>query len=84
MYCDWHQFLLETFPEVHLDAIVYLRAEPAVSYARMGTRARDEESGVALDYLESIHDRHESWLVQQTTRCATGGETGLHVCAWAE
>lgn len=29
---------------------------------RLKRRARGEELGVSLDYLTSLHDKHEKWL----------------------
>jgi len=41
------------------DVIVYLRTDPQTCFDRMKRRARTEESGVPLDYLRRIHDKHE-------------------------
>jgi deoxyadenosine/deoxycytidine kinase len=46
---------------------IYLRVEPEVCMDRMKHRARGEESGVSLDYLQRLHDYHESLLVDKSS-----------------
>jgi deoxyadenosine/deoxycytidine kinase len=41
---------------------VYLKCPPEISYSRMKTRCRNEESGVSLDYIKQIHNQHEIWM----------------------
>ena len=85
IYCDWHNFLMEAFGGLKLDAIVYLRASPKTCFDRLHIRQRAEvctrrrraarltrtqEDSVPLPYLESIHQRHEEWLVDKSIKCA--------------
>ena len=42
---------------------VYLRTNPEVVYERMKKRNRSEESHVPLEYLQQLHNLHESWLI---------------------
>lgn len=68
VYQDWHSFLVEQFGhQVELEGIIYLRASPEKCLERLGHRARDEEKGVKLDYLEKLHIQHERWLVERST-----------------
>nr|CAB3236340.1 deoxycytidine kinase-like [Phallusia mammillata] len=62
IYQDWSTYLLHALGELRLDGIIYLRAEPEICYQRMQKRGRPEESGVTLDYLKCLHEKHESWL----------------------
>ena len=48
-----------------LDLIVYLRADPKVSYQRMQCRGRNEESDVPLAFIQSLHNVYEDWLIEQ-------------------
>ena len=34
---------------------------------RLRRRARSEEGGIQLGYLEQLHAQHEHWLVDKTT-----------------
>lgn len=44
------------------DGIFYLRAPAEVCHTRMKKRDRAEETSVPLEYLQSIHKKHEEWL----------------------
>ena len=47
------------------DGIIYLRAEPNVCLERVHKRDRVEESSVSLDYLTTIHKKHDEWLSER-------------------
>jgi deoxyadenosine kinase len=44
------------------DVIVYLDVDPKVALARINQRSRGCESGIPLEYLESLRDGYEEWL----------------------
>uniref|UniRef100_A0A8C0KMP7 Deoxyguanosine kinase n=1 Tax=Canis lupus dingo TaxID=286419 RepID=A0A8C0KMP7_CANLU len=68
IYQDWHSFLLQKFAsQLRLHGFIYLQATPQVCLKRLHQRAREEEKGVELTYLEQLHDQHEAWLVHKTT-----------------
>lgn len=61
LYNKWFDLITEnmkSFPFVHL----YLRCETEVAHERQKNRGRDEESNLTIEYMRSIHDRHEEWL----------------------
>ncbi|CAL1572515.1 unnamed protein product [Knipowitschia caucasica] len=63
VYQDWHQWILDQFsPDLNLDAIVYLRAQPQCCMQRLLHRGREEEQEIPLEYLQQLHQKHESWL----------------------
>lgn len=66
VYCDWWKFVMEEFKALRIDGLVYLRCAPATCHGRLQKRARDEEAGVPLEYLNDLHARHEEWLVART------------------
>ncbi|NXS46436.1 DGUOK protein, partial [Balaeniceps rex] len=68
IYRDWHGFLLRQLgPRVALHGFLYLRATPQRCLERLQRRARSEEGGIQLGYLQQLHAQHERWLVEKTT-----------------
>lgn len=63
--CDWFDFITDS-QKVKVDLFVYLRAPPEVCYERIHKRHRKEEEGVPFEFIESLHDLHEDWLIHQT------------------
>jgi len=45
------------------DGLIYLRTSPETCHFRLRKRNRSEEASVPLDYLTSLHARHEEWLL---------------------
>jgi thymidylate kinase len=45
-----------------VDKIVYLRSTPPECMERVKERNREGEQDIEIDYLQKIHDKHESWL----------------------
>ncbi len=46
MYSDWHQWLVQSFKQMELDAVVYLRTDPNTCLTRLHKRQRSEEGAV--------------------------------------
>ncbi|OXA65200.1 deoxynucleoside kinase [Folsomia candida] len=61
---EWFDFARETMP-MKVDLIVYLRTDPEVAYKRIVQRGRFEETAIKMDYLQSIHNLHEDWLINE-------------------
>ncbi|XP_014937387.2 deoxycytidine kinase [Acinonyx jubatus] len=69
IYQDWHDWMNHQFGQsLELDGIIYLRATPEKCLNRMYLRGRNEEQGIPLEYLEKLHDKHESWLLHRTLK----------------
>eukprot|EP00960_Hanusia_phi_P075775 768465-Hanusia_phi.AAC.4 len=51
---DWHTWLIESFDNLRLDGIVYLRTKPETCLERLKKRARSEEGGIPLEYLQEV------------------------------
>lgn len=64
MYTEWFSWLVEAYT-TKPDGFVYLQTSPEVCLERMKKRNRSEESTVSFDYLQSIHNKHEKWLIQK-------------------
>lgn len=62
----FHQLFKELswFPDV----IIYIKADPKVCEERMKKRNRDCEQQVQLEYLQKVHDNHESLLDKARAR----------------
>ncbi len=66
----WFQFLASGLTiDVGVDLIVYLRTTPRVAWDRVKLRARDEERDLSLEYIETIHSLHETWLLGNQIPC---------------
>uniref|UniRef100_A0A6G1SF43 Thymidine kinase 2, mitochondrial n=1 Tax=Aceria tosichella TaxID=561515 RepID=A0A6G1SF43_9ACAR len=48
---------------VNLDMIVYLRCKPQKVMDRIKVRSRKEEKDISIEYIQSLHDLHENWLM---------------------
>ncbi len=64
LYQDWFDWLVENYAP-RPSGFIYLRTSPEMCYLRLKKRARSEESAVPLSYLESLHTKHEEWLIKQ-------------------
>jgi len=70
IYDSWFTPVLNTMPTIVPNGFIYLRAGPQTCHRRMLKRARSEEGGVQLDYLQELHERHEDWLWAGGSRAA--------------
>lgn len=62
IYDSWFDPVVSCLPGLIPDGFIYLRASPDTCHKRMKMRKREEELGVSLDYLQDLHEKHESWL----------------------
>ncbi|KAG2485437.1 hypothetical protein HYH03_015816 [Edaphochlamys debaryana] len=70
IYDAWFGPILASLPTLVPNGIIYLRATPETCMARLRRRARSEEGGIPLEYLQSLHDNHEDWLQGACTLAA--------------
>jgi deoxyadenosine/deoxycytidine kinase len=64
LYQEWFSWLAETYTQ-QPHGFIYLKVDPAICYQRLLKRNRDEEATVPLDYLQKLHEKHESWLIEK-------------------
>lgn len=64
VYQETFSWLITTF-NIRPAGFIYLQANPDVCYHRIAQRNRHEEGGVPLSYIESLHAKHERWLVHK-------------------
>ncbi|KAM4600104.1 thymidine kinase 2, mitochondrial [Fundulus diaphanus] len=57
---DW----ITTNISLPVDLIVYLQTSPHTCHERLKQRCREEEKVIPLEYLESIHQLYEDWLIK--------------------
>ncbi|CAA3017901.1 Hypothetical predicted protein [Olea europaea subsp. europaea] len=62
IYDSWFDPVVSSLPGLIPDGFIYLRASPDTCHKRMMLRKRAEEGGVSLEYLQDLHEKHESWL----------------------
>ena len=61
LYNQWYDWLRN---KLHLcpKGVIYLQSDPDICYKRIAYRARQEECIIPIDYLKSIHNKHELWI----------------------
>ncbi|MBA3752356.1 deoxynucleoside kinase [Candidatus Dependentiae bacterium] len=64
LYKECYDWLIDSYT-VKPNGFIYLQTDPEVCYKRLLKRNRFEEAGVSLDYLQRVHDKHESWLIKK-------------------
>lgn len=64
LYQEWFSWLVDTYV-AKPSGFIYLQTDPITCYKRLLKRNRQEETGVTLDYLQLLHDKHEGWLIQK-------------------
>jgi deoxyadenosine/deoxycytidine kinase len=62
VYNRWFEWIESNAKKPNIINFVYLKCTPETSHKRVNIRSRSEESGISVDYLTQIHDRHEEWF----------------------
>ena len=62
---EWFKYMTNESSNLKVDLIIYLRTTPEKAFERVKRRAREEESGVTLKYLQQLHSLYEDWLVHK-------------------
>lgn len=63
---EWFKYLVlgnESCDGVNIDLIIYLRCSPQKLIDRIRVRSREEEKSISYDYIKTLHDLHEDWLM---------------------
>ncbi len=64
LYKEWFSWFSQNFLSKPA-GFIYLRVSPIICFERMHARNRHEESTVPLHYIEKLHQKHESWLINK-------------------
>ncbi len=64
IYKEWFAWLVESHvPQP--TGFIYLKTTPQTCHQRSLKRSRLEETGIAFNYLEALHKKHEDWLINK-------------------
>jgi deoxyadenosine/deoxycytidine kinase len=63
IYNKWFDEFIEDIP---IDGLIYVKAEPEVSYNRVMKRNREGEV-IPLEYLRNCHNYHNTWIEKENT-----------------
>lgn len=66
---------------IKLDLIIYIRTSPEISFSRIKSRGRMEETNVSLQFIREIHDLHEIFIknINTDTIIVDGNRNKLEV-----
>jgi deoxyadenosine/deoxycytidine kinase len=64
LYQEWFSWLVEGYV-AQPAGFIYLRTSPDICYERLKKRNRSEERNVTIEYLNTIHIKHEHWLIKR-------------------
>lgn len=60
---DLEYSLLSRPKGINVDLIIYLKCSPEKVMNRIKLRSRAEEKDISFDYIKSLHNLHEDWLI---------------------
>jgi len=63
-YTSWFDWLTDEF-NVKASGYIYLRASPEISHERVKIRNRSGEDTIPFEYLKTLHEKHEEWLLNE-------------------
>jgi len=69
IYKEWFSWLVDNNYAPRPNGFIYLRVEPDIAFQRIQKRCRSEEAGISKEYLASLHQKHEDWLIDQKELC---------------
>jgi deoxyadenosine/deoxycytidine kinase len=61
IYNEWFTWIV-SLTNTEPSKFIYMRADPDICYQRIKKRNRKEENDIKREYIENIHDLHETWL----------------------
>lgn len=64
IYKEWFSWLVGDYMKTPA-GFIYLNTTPETCFSRLKKRGRSEEVGVSLDYLKSLHNKHDDWLLKK-------------------
>merc|ERR1739838_75353 len=71
IYKEWCDYLVESLGGYDLAGLIYLRASPEVCVERGQKRGRPEEKDIPIEYIKSLHRKHDSLLLERDIKVNT-------------
>ena len=68
LFNSWYDPMVQVSPNLVPEGFIYLQTTAATCMRRLKQRARGEETGIQLDYLQTLHEKHEAWLCPPVIR----------------
>jgi deoxyadenosine/deoxycytidine kinase len=66
MYTKWFDWAIaRKANKIIPSAIIYLKVDPLISFDRINQRGRFEEKNIPLEYLQSLDNYHNLWLLDK-------------------
>ena len=63
IYNTWFTTMTKKYSSIFGHArYIYLKCSPQTAMERIRQRSRSEESGISIEYLTALHQKHEDWL----------------------
>lgn len=56
---------MKNYEKYLLDQVIYLKTPSDECHRRLNKRGRFEESGIPLEYLEQLEERHQDWFTDE-------------------
>jgi len=64
-YMKWYKFFSTYIGKNIKHKYIYLRCDPSVAISRISKRNREEEKNISIDYINKLHECHESWMKEE-------------------
>lgn len=79
VYQSWYEDCTKRL-EGAIKGAVYLRATPPTCMTRIAKRNRDGEENISVQYIKTLHELHDEWLLQDRVVITAKTHPDLPVC----
>lgn len=64
VFHEWFEWMT-SIVKPRVDLFIYLQTRPEKCMERVQERGRKEDRDLTLDFLRTVHERHEDWLIEE-------------------